>query len=73
MLEGIAFVAIVTAAITSTFVARAAHESIETAENGEVANQAWIDARFDDLATQLNRLESAVDRLARSRPDPSNE
>lgn len=73
MLEGIAFLAIVTAAITSTFIARAAQESIETAENGEVANQAWIDARFDDLATQLNRLESAVDRLARSRPDPSNE
>ena len=73
MLEGIAFLAIVTAAITSTFIARAAHESIETAENGEEANQAWIDARFDDLATQLNRLESAVDRLARSRPDPSNE
>lgn len=73
MLEGIAFLAIVTAAITSTFIARAAQESIETAENGEVANQAWIDARFDDLATRLNRLESAVDRLARSRPDPSNE
>ena len=73
MLEGIAFLAIVTAAITSTFVARAAQESIETAENGEEANQARIDARFDDLAAQLNRLESAVDRLARSRPDPSNE
>ena len=73
MLEGIAFLAIVTAAITSTFVARAAQESIETAENGEEADQARIDARFDDLATQLNRLESAVDRLARSRPDPSNE
>ena len=37
MLEGIAFLAIVTAAITSTFIARAAQESIETAENGEVA------------------------------------
>ena len=73
MLEGIAFLAIVTAAITSTFIARAAQESIETAENGEEADQAWIDARFDDLAAQLNRLESAVDRLARSRPDPSNE
>ena len=73
MLEGIAFVAIVTAAITSTFVARAAHESIETAESAEEADQARIDARFDDLATQLNRLESAVDRLARSSPDPSNE
>ena len=34
MLEGIAFLAIVTAAITSTFVARAAQDSIETAENG---------------------------------------
>ena len=67
MLEGIAFLAIVTAAITSTFIARAAQESIETAENGEVARSSRIDARFDDLATQLNRLESAVDRLARSR------
>ena len=34
MLEGIAFLAIVTAAIASTFIARAAQESIETAENG---------------------------------------
>ena len=73
MLEGIAFVAIVTAAVTSTFVARAAHESIETAESAEEADQARIDARFDDLAKRLDRLESAVDRLARSRPDPSNE
>jgi len=73
MLEGVAFLAIVTAAITSTFVARAAQESIETAESSDEADQGRIDARFDDLAAQLNRLESAVDRLGRRNPDPSGE
>lgn len=63
MLEGIAFLAIVTAAITSTFVARAARERLVTAEDAEDADRSRLDARLDGLGEQLNRLESKVDRL----------
>lgn len=69
MLEGIAFLAIITAAITSTFVARATSQTLETAEDAAEAGDRRIDARFDDLKSQLDRLESAVDRLAAGRPD----
>jgi hypothetical protein len=65
MLEGIAFLAIVTAAITSTFVARAARERLATAEDADLSKQSRIDARFDELAQQLNRLESTIGRLAK--------
>lgn len=63
MLEGIAFLAIVTAGITSTFVARAEQERSAVAEDTLNTDQKRIDARFDDLAQQLNRLESTLDRL----------
>ena len=64
MLEGIAFLAVVTAAITSTFVQRAAleHEQEEAAE-AETAEER-IDARFDDLAARLDRVEATLARLA---------
>ncbi len=71
MLEGIAFLAIVTAAITSTFVARAAQERLTTAGDPRSTEESRIAARLDDLARQLNRLESMIDRLAGSHPDPS--
>jgi len=64
MLEGIAFLAVVTAAITSTFVARATleHEQ-EGAEEAESA-EARIGARFDDLAARLDRVEASLTRLS---------
>jgi voltage-gated potassium channel len=71
MLEGIAFLAIVTAAITSTFIARAARERFASEEDTEGADRDRIEARFDELAAQLNRLESTIDRLARPGPDHS--
>jgi hypothetical protein len=63
MLQGIAFLTIVTAAITSTFVARAQRERL-----GEVAEDAGVDTesiltRFDDLVVRLERLERAVGEL----------
>ena len=73
MLEGIAFLAIVTAGITSTFVARAARERLATAEEAETDDASRIDARFDDLAEQLNRVESTLDRLAGPSPDRPSE
>jgi voltage-gated potassium channel len=64
MLEGIAFLAIVTAAITSTFVARAARERLTAAEDSQIEDESRIDARLDNLAQQLNRLESMIEGLA---------
>ncbi len=68
MLEGIAFLAIITAAITSTFVARAARERLTVAEEAHTNDESQVDARLDDLIQQLNRLESKVDRLAEPPP-----
>ena len=64
MLEGIAFLAIVTAAITSSFVARAALEHEHVEDEKEQAAEARADARFDDLAERLDRIEGmlAADR-----------
>jgi voltage-gated potassium channel len=64
MLEGIAFLAVVTAAITSTFVQRAAleHEQEEAVE-AESA-EARIDAHFGDLAARLDRVEATLARLS---------
>jgi voltage-gated potassium channel Kch len=66
MLEGIALISIVTAAVTSNFVerARAAREKAETVE--ERHEQARSDARFDDLSAQLKHLQTTVDSLTKS-------
>jgi voltage-gated potassium channel len=63
MLEGVAFLTITTAAITSAFVARAQNERIRSeaaAENTEVKE---LDARLDEMSTQLKSIESIVRRL----------
>jgi voltage-gated potassium channel len=65
MLEGIAFVAITTAAVTSTFVARAQRE-LRAADAGDVADaEARAVARVDDLAQRLERIESMLRDLER--------
>ena len=69
MLVGVAFLAIVTAAITSIFVARAAHERLATADDAHEADKNRIDARLDELAQQLNRIESMILRLSEPRAD----
>lgn len=58
MLEGIAFVTIVIAAITSTFVARATKERgiAEAATDHEA--EAGIEARLERIEQSLDRLES---------------
>jgi voltage-gated potassium channel len=60
MLQGIAFLAIITAAITSTFVARATKEHEAAEESEEVAGLHRIEARFDELDRRLDRLEAAL-------------
>lgn len=57
MLEGIAFLAILTAAITSTFVARAAKEHDAAEARGELEK---IEARFDELDRRLDELHAAL-------------
>jgi voltage-gated potassium channel len=60
MLEAIALVAIVTAAITSTFVARATHLQDANAEQEENQREAEVERRFDDLAERLDRVETML-------------
>jgi voltage-gated potassium channel len=60
MLEGIAFLTIIIAAITSTFVARAAEEREAQEEaRGETAEQR-IEAQLDDLARRLAHVETLL-------------
>ena len=60
MLQGIAFLAIVTAAITSTFVARATAEHDADESKDELTELRRIEARFDELDRKLERLEAAL-------------
>ena len=66
MLWGIAFVSILVAAITSTFVTRAEreHERQRDAEEKAAGADDATQARFDDLVERLDRVERAVSRLA---------
>ena len=58
MLEGIAFVAIVTAVITSSFVARAARAAEEAHMQAELTDRELMEKRFDDLERKLDLLAS---------------
>ena len=60
MLEGIALIAIVTAAITSTFVSRATHLQAKNLEKEEERTQAG----FDDLSQRLDRVEALLRTLS---------
>lgn len=64
MLEGIAFLAILTAAITSTFVRRAEleHDQEEAAEAESAETR--LAAHFDDLGARLDRVEATLARLS---------
>ena len=61
MLEGIAFIAIVTALITSTFVARAEreHEQQMIEDENRLTDRQLIEQRFDDLERKLDALAAA--------------
>jgi voltage-gated potassium channel Kch len=59
MLEGTAFIAIVTAVITSTFVARATRDYEASRAADETSDQARLDRRFDELERKLDLLVTA--------------
>jgi voltage-gated potassium channel Kch len=65
MLEGIAFLTIVVAAITSTFVARAAKEGEVAQAADEDAAEVRIEARLDGIEQRLDRLEQMLREYAR--------
>jgi voltage-gated potassium channel len=60
MLEGTAFIAIITAAITSTFVARATRERDAALHKDDVSEEDRVTARFDELDRKLDRLEATL-------------
>ena len=59
MLEGTAFIAIVTAVITSSFVARATRESEAARLEGDLSDRELMDRRFDELERKLDLLATA--------------
>ena len=56
LLEGIAFLTIIVAAITSIFVTRAGREAALEDEGGTTS----VQERFDDLNRRLDRLEALL-------------
>src|SRR5262245_19412386 len=56
MLEGTAFIAIVTAVITSTFVTRATRDYEAAHDTVQPVDQARIDKRFDELERKIDLL-----------------
>jgi voltage-gated potassium channel Kch len=56
MLEGTAFIAIVTAVITSSFVTRAQSEQDAARKVDELSDRELIEKRFDELESKLDAL-----------------
>lgn len=56
MLEGTAFIAIVTAVITSSFVTRAQSEQDAARKKDELSDRELIEKRFDELESKLDAL-----------------
>jgi voltage-gated potassium channel len=63
MLQGLAFLAIVTAAITSTFVARATAEHDAKAQASEDRAEDQLNSRLADVSERLDRLERLLLKL----------
>jgi voltage-gated potassium channel Kch len=64
MIWGTAYLAILTATITSTFVARAEMQYREQAAESEAESDEQVESRFDSLDARLDRIEQALTRLA---------
>ncbi len=65
MLEGIAFIAIITAAVTSTFVTRAQREQKSGEPAEETVTEAPVDPQLERIAARLERVESLLEALTR--------
>jgi voltage-gated potassium channel len=62
MLWGVAFLAIITAAITSVFVARAQQERATAEEATVVGAETTVDDRLDHIDAQLKQLRELLER-----------
>ena len=62
MLEGTAFIAIVTAVITSTFVARATRESDAARAKDQLSDRELMEQRFNELERKLDELAATRGR-----------
>jgi voltage-gated potassium channel len=62
MLWGVAFLAIITAAITSVFVARAQRERMADVEQSAAGAERTVDDRLDQIDTQLRQLRELLER-----------
>ena len=62
MLWGIAFLAIITAAITSVFVARAQQERAISAESAAASAERTFDDRLDNIDAQLQQLRELLEK-----------
>jgi len=67
MLEGIAFLAILTAAITSTFVARAARERALADDATEAELEQRVEQGFGSVAERLDQVEATLRELVGTR------
>jgi voltage-gated potassium channel len=65
MLQGIAFLAIITAAITSTFVARAQAQRSADAQAEKDRAEDRVDARLVDLSQRMDRVEQLLIKLTK--------
>ena len=62
MLWGVAFLAIITAAITSVFVARAQQERMADAETAAAGAKTSVEERFDQIDAQLQELRELMEK-----------
>jgi voltage-gated potassium channel len=62
MLWGVAFLAIITAAITSVFVTRAQRERVAAEESTVSVAQRNVDDRFDRIDAQLQQLRELIEK-----------
>lgn len=67
MLEGTAFIAIVTAVITSTFVTRATRDYEAAHATEQASDREWMEQRFDALERKLDQLAADGNPGARPR------
>ena len=65
MLQGIAFLAIITAAITSTFVARAQAERDADADASDDLAEDRLEAQLVDLSQRIERVEQLLIKLTK--------
>ena len=65
MLAGVALVTIVTAAVTSSFVARVQAQRRAEVETGEELAEQHLDARLEDIAARLERVERMLNEQSR--------